>query len=434
MKIRPSERLDRWLGALNAGPASRGGRGAELYLAPGWPEKDARVRWWNRADETNGQAENAAQLPASIRAAAVHVWTPATDTLLTRANLPTRSRARILQALPYALEDQLLDEPEALHFAYMREADGTLAVAITQRARLNVWLDILTRAGVRPASLSPANLSLPLYPRAWSVAFVDNELWVRSGLYSGFAAAASTDPPPLLLAALKEAASSSRAPERLVLFSVPAELDPDAWGAALGLPVDIDTRNFRDLSAPVMLNLLQADFGRVAHLRQMLRPLRPAAIMLGVWLVATAGIDIAQWLQLRHQHAVYKAEMREVFQQSFPGVKTILDPAAQMRRQIEALQSRGSGPADFLPLLTRVAPTLKEQAARVKLQSLKYDERSLTLDLTLPDYQALDTVKNALRAANLDVEILAATGRGDEVDGRLRLRPSDAKADSRRPT
>lgn len=426
MKTRASTRFSRWFGALSAGPTGAGASAVELSLPPGWPETDASVRWWNRVDETNGHSENAGQLPASARAASILVWTPAADTLLTHANVPTRSRARILQALPYALEDQLLDEPEALHFAYVREADGTLAVAVTQRARLNVWLDILKSAGVRPAGMCPANLSLPLYPDTWSLAFVGNELWVRSGSYSGFVTSAAVDPPPLLLAALKEAVNQQRAPQRLLVFAAPATLNADTWSDALQLPVTVDTRDFHDLSGSPPLNLLQADFGQAAHLRQALRPLRPAAIMLAIWFVATTGLDVAEWLRLRHQHSVYAAEMRDIFQRNFPEVKTVLDPAAQMRSQIAALQSRGTGPADLLPLLTRVAPTLKAQAARVKLHSLKYGERSLTLELTLPNYQALDTVKNAFRAANLDVEILAANGRGDEVDGRLRVRPGGA--------
>jgi general secretion pathway protein L len=421
-----------WLGALSAGPAQIG-RGIELILPPGWPEKDPSVRWRNRSEGTDGQVENITQLPASARDLPVYVWTPAADTLLTRAVVPTRSRARILQALPYVLEDQLLDEPEQLHFAYVREADGALAVAVTKRARLNVWLEILKGAGLRPSSLCPANLSLPLYPQAWSIAFTPKELWVRSGAHAGFVANPATDPPPVLMAALTEAAAQNLAPPQLVLFAAPTTVDPDAWSATLALPVVVETRDLRELAVAPAINLLQADFGQAAHLRQMLRPLRPAGVMLAVWLAAVVVMDVAEWLRLRHQHNVYSAEMYEIFRQNFPEVKAVLDPAAQMRAQIEALQSRGAGPADLLPLLTRVAPALKEQAAQMKLQSVKYSERSLTLELTLPDYQALDRVKNAFRAANLDVEVLAANGHGNEVDGRLRLRPVGAKTDGKRP-
>ncbi|HEX9811702.1 MAG TPA: type II secretion system protein GspL [Burkholderiales bacterium] len=423
-----------WLGRLSAGPATLGRRGIELRLAPGWPEKDTSVSWWNRAEDTHGEVDNVTQLPTAMRSAPIRVWTPAADTLLTKATVPTRSRARILQALPYALEDQLLDDPEALHFAYVRESDGTLAVAVTQRARLDAWLDGLRAAGLRPASLCPASLSLPLYPDAWSAAFAENELWVRTGLNTGFVAAATVDPPPMLAAALREASAQSRGPQQLVVLNAPSGFDADAWRERLALPIVAETRDWREPIVAPAINLLQADFSQAAHLRQTLRPLRPAGVILAVWIAATLVMDVGEWIHLRYQHNNYTAEMNSIFRQNFPDVKAVLDPAAQMRRQIDALQSRGSGPADMLPLLTRVAPTLQQQAAQVKLQSVKYAERSLTLELTLPNYQALDQIKNAFQAASLDVEVLAANGRGNEVDGRLRVRPAGAKGGAKRPT
>lgn len=433
MKADLKDRVADWLGALSAAPAALGTRGVQLRLPRGWPETDPSVQWWSATPlrgETAGHAENLAQLPDGVRAAALHVWTPAAETLLTRAQLPTRSRSRIQQALPYALEDQLLDEPEALHFAYVREADGALAVAVTQKARLNVWLEILKGAGLRPASLSPANLALPLYSQAWSVAFVGDELWLRTGEHAGFVAAAAGDaPPPLLATALKEATAQGRAPQSLVVFGVPPDFDAERWSSALQLPVVTETRDFWAAARPPALNLLQADFGRAAHLRQLLRPLRPAIAMLALWLLVTVAVDLTDWFRLRQAHRAYLAEMHDIYRQSFGTAAQ--RPYEQMKRGIETLQTRGGGPSDLLPLLTRVAPTLQTQAQRARLQGLKYAERTLTLELVLPDYQALDAVKNALASANLEVEVLAANGRGNEVDGRLQVRPRELRTAAR---
>ncbi len=434
MKTSLKDRLAEWVNRWNTGPVRLGGHGVHLRLPRGWPEADPSAFWWGQAGAAESAApqrvENLAQLPSTVRAAPVHVWTPAAETLLARAKLPTRSRARILQALPYALEDQLLDEPEALHFAYVREADGSLAVAVTRRARLNIWLEILKGAGLRPASLCPGNLALPLYPQAWSAAFVDEELWVRSGEHAGLVTLAAVDaPPPLLVAAVKEAAAQDRPPQSLVMFSPPARFDADAWSRALQLPVMTEAAEFWQHTSVPTLNLLQADFGHAAHVRQLVRPLTPAIVMLVLWLIATVVIDVAEWIRLRHLHRTYIAEMREIYRQSF-GTEAQY-PYDQMRKSIEALQTRGGGPADLLPLLTRIAPTLQAQQPPAKLHSIKYAERSLTLELAVPNYQALDVMKNALQAANLDVEVLAANGRGNEVDGRLRVQPHGAKAGAR---
>lgn len=435
MKKKVLELKNRLLDQLRAlNTATMLGNVVEIRLPRGWPEADPSVYWCRRSEPTtppeSGRAENISQLPPAARAAPAHVWTPPGETLLTRASLPTRSRARILQALPFALEDQLLDEPENLHFAYVRETDGALAVAVTQRARVNIWIDILKGAGVRALSLTPGVLAVPLEPQTWSAAFVDGELWIRSGEHAGFVSIAALDaPPPLLVAALKEAAERAAAPTRLTLFDAPAALDPQQWSTVLQLPVTIEAGDFWQRTRRPALNLLQSDVGPATHLQQLLRPLRPAAIMLALWLVAMLGLDVAEWIRLRRDHNAYTAEMREIYQRSFGSPAQY--PYDQMQKGLEALQARSGGPGDLLPLLARVAPALQAQQARAKLQGIKYNERSLTLELTLPDYQTLDAMKNSLQAASLDVEVLAANARGNEVEGRLRIQPGGAKAASK---
>jgi general secretion pathway protein L len=435
MKRTLKDRAGPWLRGFGATSAGLGARRYELRLPRGWPEVDPSVAWRCRAAEPAleraGRAENLSQLPDEVRAAAVHVWTPPADSLLTRAQLPTRSRARILQALPYALEDQLLDEPEALHFAFVREADGALAVAVTQRQRLNIWLEILKAAGIRPVSLAPGTLALPLAPDAWSAALVDGELWVRTGAHAGFVTVAGLEPPALLRAALAEAGAREAAPQRLLVHAPPPELDLAAWSAALALPVEPGADDFWKLARVPALNLLQAEFGQSAHLRQLARPLRPALVLLVLWVVASVALDVAEWWRLRARHQASQAEMHEIYRASFGTAAQY--PYEQMRRGLETLRTGGADGAGLLPLLTRVAPALASERERLKIHSIKYGERALTLDLRLPDYRALDGLKNALRAAGVEVEVLAASGRGNEVEGRLRVQPG-APDGSRQPS
>lgn len=400
----------------------------ELRLPRGWPETTTGVYWHARSAAGAlhaGQAESIAELPEQARGSRVHVWTPPSETVLTRAQLPTRSRAKILQALPYALEEQLVEEPDKLHFAYTFEPDGALAVAITSRARMTAWLATLQQAGIRPTTLCPAMLAVPLHADSWSVALVDQELWVRTGAASGFAAPASaTAPPGLLISALREAQAAERKPGRIVVLRPPRGFDADGWSAAFGVPVETDNTDIWDprMDSIPTLNLLQSDYAPAGQTNQVLRPLRPAGVMLAILLLGWLTVDTVEWLQLRGSHRDYVREMNQIFTQSFPDAKTVLDPAAQMQRNIETLQSRGGGPADLLPLLTRIAPTLQQQQ-KARLQSFKYADRSLTVDLILPDYQALDTLRGNLQASNLDVEVLTANSRANEVEGRLRIQP-----------
>src|SRR5712691_9000759 len=145
----------------------------ELWLPRNWPGEDSELRWRRVASVGAVREGSQRGLEGLAPAEEIIVWTPAAETLFVRARLPTRSVAKIVQALPFALEEQLIDPPERLHFAFAQEADGALAVAVTRRERMDSWLAALAAAGLVPARLAPVTLSLPLADRAWTLAFVE---------------------------------------------------------------------------------------------------------------------------------------------------------------------------------------------------------------------------------------------------------------------
>jgi general secretion pathway protein L len=419
---------------IRGAPQDAGAERLDIVLPRGWPQSGAAWHWrWSRRGSTPqaGQAQTLKELPPQAASASIQVWTPAAETLLTQTRLPTQSRQRIVQALPYALEDQLLGDPESLHFAYRREADGALSVAITARERLQVWREALTQAGLNPASLCPVTLAVPWAADGWSAVFWEDEILVRRGAAAGFVCPFSENTPPAMLAlALAEAAKAKQSPEFLVVFQPPRGFRPETWAEALKIPVRVENASLLDrqpdLRAP--LDLLQGELAPSGQLRASLRPYRPAAALLLVWLLGNVVFDLYDWLRLRSQHQRYQREMTAILIEAFPDTKVVRDPAAQMKSNLERLQRhRGAGSQDLLPVLARVTPALAADT-RVRVRGLRYAERTLTLDLTVPASGTLETLKQALRGAGLQAEILSATARGREVDGRLRVQASGAKS------
>ena len=406
-------------------PGGRAQGRLDVILPSGWPETQEPLLWrWQRGKDKSqaGEATNLNEIPAALRGALVHVWTPATDTVLTTATLPTRARRKILQALPYVLEDRLLGDPETLHFAYRHEADGSLSVAVTSRERVNAWLQAFSQAGLRVVSLCPVTLLVPRALDCWSLSFSGHEILVRTGPVAGFVCSQSLEqPPPLLVSALQEAASQpGAAPENLVVFNAPRPFPVDAWSATLKLPVRVEPGSLWDKQgepvAPV--NLLQGQYSQSDSLFSGWRPFLPAAIMLGIWLLGNIAVDTSDWWRLRRQHAAAMQEMTGILLNSFPETKTVLDPAAQMQRSADALLSH-SGKDEFLALLARTASAL--QAAPGKLHGVRYLDHSLTVEITWTTSTAPDAFRQALETAGVRAEVLALTPRAGEVDGRIRL-------------
>ena len=112
-------------------------------------------RWsWLHLDSTgvargvthSGMLADAAAEAEGLR---VLVLMPGTDCLLTSVRIPGRNRKKILQAVPYALEEQLSDDVEKLHFAVGAElGDGSRQVAVTDKQRMQTLMAELEEAGL----------------------------------------------------------------------------------------------------------------------------------------------------------------------------------------------------------------------------------------------------------------------------------------------
>jgi general secretion pathway protein L len=406
----------RWLDVADALRPSGGDR-LELWLPRDWPTEDRELRW--RRTEAGGAVRQGSQRGLEGLAAAdeILVWTPASETLLLRARLPTRSAAKIAQALPFALEDQLIDAPEKLHFAFVHEADGALAVAVTRRERMEGWLAGLVAAGLAPARLAPVTLSLPLADRSWTLAFCDGEMVLRSGLHAGFGGPREPQPPGWLHTALAEARADAKAPERILLVDAPGDLDAGAWRAALGLPLEaLSAAPAAVPEAP--LDLLQQRYaqrrGRGAALQ---RAYLPAAALLVASLVLTLLVDAVEWGRTAYRAHAADSEMRAILMKSFPDTRVIVDPAEQMRRGLDALgaKSGAASPGDMLFLLARASPAFEGQA-RLRVQGIDYADRTLSVRMAATQADA-ETLARALRERSLDVAVDRSGG-----EARLQLR------------
>ncbi len=129
--------------------------------------------------------------PASVvtGAAEIIVLAPAEEVLLTEARVAARSRAQLMQAVPYAIEDQLLTPVEDLHFAATTASGDTVGVAVVAKATLRAWLDALAAVGIRPDALLPESIALPSRADHATVLIESDRAVVRFAPWSAFACA-----------------------------------------------------------------------------------------------------------------------------------------------------------------------------------------------------------------------------------------------------
>ena len=356
------------------------------------------------------------------------VYVPGETILLTEVELPRGRRAQLLAALPYALEDQLIDDVERLHFVLgSHQGDGRWQAAVVDRACMETWLAVLGAAGITPDNLLPDTLLPPLQPGAWTLACEDERIVLRMGRLDGLISHAAMF--PLLL---KKALADRDCPQRLL--AIGCEAAREAFAAACPeaeietvAPASSETAVLNTLlprAEPVDLNLLQGPYSPRSQLAAVVRPWLPAAGLLGLLLVLGLVGLVGEYRGLQQQSARLDAQMKTVFRQTFPEVKRVVNPRTQMRHRLATLRgSEGDSGPGFTHMLARLAPIVRKHP-RVEVTHLRYANGRMEIRLVTPDIKTLDALREDLaRATEWQIELKSANASGDRVDGRIVISP-----------
>ena len=101
-------------------------------------------------------------------------------------NLPTQNRQRQIQAIPFALEDQLASDIEDTHFALSKKQQGNeLTVAAINKNTLDDIQQQFEQAGLFVDTLLPDVLALPYRDNGWTVLIDQNRVLIKMSADQG---------------------------------------------------------------------------------------------------------------------------------------------------------------------------------------------------------------------------------------------------------
>ncbi|NLO78738.1 MAG: type II secretion system protein GspL [Xanthomonadaceae bacterium] len=366
---------------------------------------------------TEGSLSDAARLRRPLV-----VLAPAADVALFSTPLPRLSRQRAARAVPYALEDQLVEDVEDLHFALgQRNARGELAVAVVAKAQMQAWLDAFAEAGLEVEQIYPELLALPHEPGCWTLLLENDQFLLRTGRQSGFGG--DVDNLPVLLpAALEEA---EQPPQRLLVYGagLPAELALGELAVEQHPLDDVLTLLARHLREREAIPLRTGPFARRRGWSAQWQRWRLAASLLLAWALAdTGGAYLQQW-QLRQELQAVEAAQAQVYRRAFPdgGQLNRYNPRQQVESRLAALRRSGGSDSGLLHLLHTAGPLLTADP-ELQVVNLTYRGNGLELEVSAASLQGIDQLKQRLDGApGLGVEVVSARAEGDRAQGRLRL-------------
>lgn len=383
-----------------------------IRLAP-----DGSAAWC--AVERDGRplhGERAGLPPAAEEIASLTVLVPAEDVLvLPLPELPGSARQR-LQALPFAIEEQLAAPVEQQHVAVSADPPLVLVVA---RARLEGWLAQLAAAGLAPDRMLPDACLVPSAPA--TVVLHGGRALLRPAADRVLAVPACDL--AQYLAVLGGAASG---PVHVL------DADDGATGAPDGVAVaarqrapDLLAALAPQVSGTTAVQLLQGSFAPAHRTAGSRRSWSWAAALGGLALLLALSHAVLEYRALEARWHAQQAEMQALYRSVAPGSAPVPDPAARLRSLLER-RGAAAGAEGALALLARVAPALSG-SGRYTVDAVEYRGGALELTLRAPDVATLDALRARLSAEPpLQAELTGLVPGSNGVEGRLRVRGGPA--------
>jgi len=371
---------------------------------------------------------------ASQRAAGRHVCVlvPGADVLLTEPELPSKAGAKLQQIVPYALEEQLAEDIDDLHFAIGKRAASspTTPVAVVGLALMDEWTSTLKAAGLSPESMYVESDLLPLNPGHAVALLEDDIVTVRPPV--GATISMPTDALTEALQMVRPAGEAGEGTGRgLILYTGAAEWQEHSPKVEAvrdqfdGIKVQLLTTGPLALLAQQLpiarpINLLQGRYAPQKTSAVGWQSWRVAAMLLAGLVALHVAGKAVELTMLKRQEKTVDASIEQAFRAAMPGENNATNARRRMETKLVAVRSGGG--TGLLPALGALVDA-RNSVPGTNVQNMSFKEGALELKMAAPDADSLDRVSQSLRSSGWDADLKSGNVAGDAYEGRIQIRP-----------
>ncbi|MDW3094761.1 MAG: type II secretion system protein GspL [Gammaproteobacteria bacterium] len=387
-------------------------------------DEDTSVRWVLVTDESEAndcgmvKLTNASTL---IQDRKVVILLPIEHLYITSVAVQTKNKKQLEKAIPYALEDDLTEDIEDLHFSLgKRNDDGEIPVIVISKIHLDHLIKILGSVNVLPDVITSDIFGLDWSKDQWTLCIDDGHLLARTQQCNGFGCE-TNDFTDFMNVTLSE---QSENPSKIVVYSHPDENLEDI----VKLP-NIQLDDFWSPSAFIKgfsneecINLLQGSYVKADKQHKTIRPWKIAAALTAIWITISMANMGLEYSRLNKLDKNLSAEIDQIFKRTFPEVKNVVNARVQMQQRIKALSASDSNvsEADFLKFLHQSGYELYKDS-NISITELQYKNNKLSLDIKTKNIQVLEAVKSKLQSKNINAELQTAKTVDDFVMARMQV-------------
>lgn len=363
---------------------------------------------------------------------------PGDEALFCLADIPAKQSRFINQALPFAVEEQIAQDIEAVHLALGRHTEDGYQVAAIDVGRMTHWVSLFRGwAYAKLEGIYPDAALLPATAGGWSVCLTgalaliisDRGEWLSMqsgnlGLFAQTLAVPSeseviTEVPITLYATEDEfevqqsAISELTSPgvlsvHREMLELIPLELLAHAYHHRLCQPI----------------NLCQGNFSSQSNKSSPLKPWKPLIAVASIWFCVQVALELGMGFYYQNQTSEVNQQVMAIYHQAFPDDRRT--PASRVRRTIEGyLRAAGSSKQkiDFITLMKYTGEQYAQlsRAGSVTFNSVNFSRArgELVVDIRADSYEKLSALRNGLSKQGLSAQIGSVVNESNGARGRL---------------
>jgi general secretion pathway protein L len=370
----------------------------------------------------------------------VKALVPAVSVLRTDVDIPIRSAAKLAKALPFAMEEQLAEDVDNLHFAISKSGpDGRVPVAIARRSLMDAWRERFAAAEIKVTGLYSEGDALGDIPGT-TILFIEPD-YATLRQVDGAVAISDLDGldalADLWLAAQRGAEDETTEPVNLLVYMTADVLvAAEPFLAQIEPAVDtLEVKLLSDGALPRMasqiavnpgINLLQGDYAPGSNLAAYWPAWKVSAIVLLCLIGTIIGVKVVEISRMDQEIEALDGAIEQAFRYTFPGTGEIRDARALLKSKLRELGSDVSSgnQSEFLDILAAVAAAVSQSAGDgSKLEAINYRSGVMELRVLAPNVETLDTIQKAIvKDGGLSAEIQSANPQGDKVLGRLQVK------------
>lgn len=376
----------------------------------------------------------------------VIVLVPATSVLTLTVDIPIRGGSRLLAALPFALEENLAEDVEKMHFAAgTRRKSGRVPVAVVSHLQMSEWLEQLADAGISAAQIVTESHGLARIPGTMSLLVAEDQILFNDGGDNEFAMQGVKPSDVLAVAGVLGDTSDSSvsdpddapAPRHLLVYCEPEDEQrfTHDWNSLRQELASVDINLLPDGMLPRLavtvaagqgINLLQGRYGEETGFATVFQPWRYVAMLLLTLGLVGLGGKAVDYYRLVQEEAALKAQFALEYREIRPGdTREIVDPMGT----VNSIRRSLGGPTAsqvFLPSLLALGRAL-QQHATAEIEAISYRAGVIDVRLTAPDVATLDSIQKLVSdSGRFSASIQSTDQVGDRISSRIQIREAGA--------